>query len=1346
MRIKKFTLLTLALVMSVVAFAKQTEQNVLPSQKKQLTLKQQILRAEREGKQLNKETIAQFKFNKPATSQFVKKQKRIFNLPVKKLDATSPKTKASFLQVPGKAKAPRKAGTQSYEYHFITSMNGWTEIDADGDGETWYILKSSSISGHDGETGLMTSASYAGSALTPDNYLVSPKMKLDGKITFWASGQDASWAAEHFGVAVSTASGTDPDDFTTIQEWTMSAAPSLAPSANFNAPAGAFRSPQRVQGNWYQYTYDLSSYAGAEGYVAIRHFDCTDMFRLNVDDITLETSELLDPYDPALEVVPDLVELPTGATVTPYYTIDGTLAVYTSSGWSDYTNKVKNINVAFVGADVYIQGLAYGQQNNWVKGTLSGNVITVPSGQYVGGGEYLNGMANDGSWLENYTFTVDTEAGTIACEGYIGESEYPTTNSLSCYWIAPVFSVTAPEDPRVTPPDGLVTETWTFAGYFYDGEDDTPTEKTLQIGFDGNDVYVQGIGNYMPEAWIKGTLSADGNSITFASGQYYGAYDDTYDLWFAVGDEDFNYLESVTVAYDAVAGTITWPEDIYIFENGAADEISAYGLYYDILIVRGTAPDPLEAPSGLETTEWQFTGLTMDEESNLVEYKIPVFVGFDGTDVWVKGLCEDLPDTWIKGTMSGNTVTFPTGQHFGTYVYWFWEFEYFFAGYGDSGYEDVVMNYDAAAKTLTMTSPNFLLINAYWLLLDPNLYFLDVQMKEIPDVAATPAQPEITGAKLTGTSYPNVSVNIPLEDEDGNPILSDKLSYQYYYEIDHVQNPLTLTTDLYTRLTEDMTEIPYNFTDSYDVYNDQFYLNMDFSSWNKIGIQSIYRGGGEENRSEIFWYVIAPYMHNATFVAADEFSIQNGNATVKVDDNKIDVDSEGKAEIPEASTVTLNAAKGYVFVSATSSDATVTIAEDGLSASFEMPEKDVTVNYQVRELGKDIQFTSTNEFSIQGGQADLDINGDIVDLDANGLITDVAKGSTITLTADPAFKFTNVQATYTETVIGPDPIINYVLTDSYGDGWTGGKIEIVNVSTSDVVATLTIESGASAEGSIELEPGSYEINYTEGSYAYENSFVITDTEGNVIASGTGSEGSRTLTIYTVSPAPDPVDLDYTLASNGSTITFTVPNGNVSLTYTLEHRGVPVTIPAGKYVTYYSNEGTIVFDEGVQLMTVVSITDKTVNVEACDAIPALTPMLIYNSNGADTEAWIVSTDELGMTISNTVTVCDEFKGTLTEKTFTEDDMAAKDYYICTGQDFVWVPNAGSIAANKCWIELSKDQPQSTRAIVIGDETTGIAGVSNKVVDGQWYDLNGRKLEQKPTAKGVYIVNGKKQVIK
>ena len=122
---------------------------------------------------------------------------------------------------------------------FEEELGDWTTIDADGDGQTWYGLTTAqgAFTPHDGEA-FMTSASYQNAALTPDNYLVSPKVKLGGSITFWACAQDASWAAEHFGVAVSTTGNTDAADFTTIEEWTMTSA---------GTPASSRR---KVQGTW----------------------------------------------------------------------------------------------------------------------------------------------------------------------------------------------------------------------------------------------------------------------------------------------------------------------------------------------------------------------------------------------------------------------------------------------------------------------------------------------------------------------------------------------------------------------------------------------------------------------------------------------------------------------------------------------------------------------------------------------------------------------------------------------------------------------------------------------------------------------------------------------------------------------------------------------------------------------------------------------------------------------------------------------------------------------------------------------------------------------------------------
>ena len=163
---------------------------------------------------------------------------------------------------------------------FEDGFGDWTTIDADGDGHTWQMGNST---GHNGSIGYAESESYINyvGPLTPDNYLVSPQIALGGSISFWACAQDNSYAAEHFGVAVSTTGNTNASDFTTIQEWTMTA-------KGEGIPTDVTRSGNRTQGTWYEYTVDLSAYSGQMGYVAIRHFDCTDQFRINVDDIVIQ--------------------------------------------------------------------------------------------------------------------------------------------------------------------------------------------------------------------------------------------------------------------------------------------------------------------------------------------------------------------------------------------------------------------------------------------------------------------------------------------------------------------------------------------------------------------------------------------------------------------------------------------------------------------------------------------------------------------------------------------------------------------------------------------------------------------------------------------------------------------------------------------------------------------------------------------------------------------------------------------------------------------------------------------------------------------------------------------------
>ena len=191
--------------------------------------------------------------------------------------------------------------------------------------------------------------------------------------------------------------------------------------------------------------------------------------------------------------------------------------------------------------------------------------------------------------------------------------------------------------------------------------------------------------------------------------------------------------------------------------------------------------------------------------------------------------------------------------------------------------------------------------------------------------------------------------------------------------------------------------------------------------------------------------------------------------------------------------------------------------------------------------------------------------------------------------------------------------------------------------------------------------------------------------------------------------------------------------------------VSVTVKAGEFVTMYLEKNRKVeeTETGVKLYTVTSVNveeEKVVLSSELSVVGDKTPFLLYNEGTTDATVTLVVAGT-----PDQVTVAPEFKGTLEAKTFTAAELEAADYYTLHGKNFVWTPEAGTIAANRCWLQLDKNAgAPASLTIVFDDDTTGI---NVTTVNGQQttvYDLNGRRVAQ-PT-KGLYIINGKKVVIK
>jgi hypothetical protein len=198
----------------------------------------------------------------------------------------------------------------------------WGNVDVDGDGYIWSIAAAPSTTPQSGDK-VAYSASYDNDtweALTPNNWLVTPAITLtdDNVLRYYVSAQDASYAADKYGVYISTDNAV-PGTFVSLFEETMTASPGIPVSS----PAtGAFRSsgPQYAQGTWYERTVDLSAYAGQTVYIAFRHFDCTDQFLVNLDNV-----QILEPINfgvMTFAVSEEGTTIATGLT-NPEYTLTG---------------------------------------------------------------------------------------------------------------------------------------------------------------------------------------------------------------------------------------------------------------------------------------------------------------------------------------------------------------------------------------------------------------------------------------------------------------------------------------------------------------------------------------------------------------------------------------------------------------------------------------------------------------------------------------------------------------------------------------------------------------------------------------------------------------------------------------------------------------------------------------------------------------------------------------------------------------------------------------------------------------------------------------------------------------
>ncbi len=403
---------------------------------------------------------------------------------------------------------------------------------------------------------------------------------------------------------------------------------------------------------------------------------------------------------------------------------------------------------------------------------------------------------------------------------------------------------------RKDPPAGAETATlYTVGGNFYNytssgWSDYTSQMPEIQVAISGSTVYVQGLAYWFDEAWVEGTIS--GSTVTFASGQLLGS--DEYGDEYLIGSDDGSTVCDIVFEYDEDAGTVTQVTK-YVAESSEAESMSAYTYWYNAVFsfTEPEEPEVVTPPADLTTEEYAVTARNYNDDADVSGY---VNIGFDGNDVYVQGLCTYIPDAWVKGTLSGATVTFENGQYFGNYAGSYDMYLNTLMG------EPVVLDYDATEEKFTAQ-------NAFFLVDNSSYYFDSYRgavFSKVVEKAAMPANPSITGMTESESYGWYIDFNVPNVDTNGDALSASKLYYEIFVDVEHEISPLTFTPETHEKLEEDLTIIPFGFTENWDFYSTTIYLNDLYSEdWNQIGIKSIYEGGGETNETEIQWFSIKDY-------------------------------------------------------------------------------------------------------------------------------------------------------------------------------------------------------------------------------------------------------------------------------------------------------------------------------------------------------------------------------------------------------------------------------------------------------------------------------------------------------
>lgn len=355
----------------------------------------------------------------------------------------------------------------------------------------------------------------------------------------------------------------------------------------------------------------------------------------------------------------------------------------------------------------------------------------------------------------------------------------------------------------------------------------------------------------------------------------------------------------------------------------------------------------------------------------------------------------------------------------------------------------------------------------------------------------------------------------------------------------------------------------------------------------------------------------------------------------------------------------------------------------------------------------------------------------------------------------------NVMAdTYTYTFQKGDLEFNFPLTKSFNKvTWTiNGTTTAYNVDKTNLTKNLGLQLGKS-KNEINLNFSTDQIKGTITSIKVEAAVSGKTNPGNIIVKvggknyGSAEIKSNPATAYEFTGnLSGKIDINF---NNGTAKKSAVYVKSITITYSAAKTGT-FTITPARYGTYYT-EDAFVMPEGV---TGYTITDKngeslTLNAvyPANEVVPAKTALVLKATEE------LTANKEYTYTIVNSTAVAPTdnlLHGSVAEAM--TNVKGAKAYYKLANDEvdhlgFYYGAENGAAftnGAHKAYLAVKTETLSQMRGFSFDSMTTGINHVVANAEHAKStviYDLNGRRVNSlNAAAKGVYIVNGKKVIVK